>query len=74
MKYALIGCGRIAVNHLKAAVNNELEIVGLCDIDLSKIDIMSEKAAISVEGYHRYSDYKEMLEKVKQNITELEKL
>lgn len=30
MKYALIGCGRIAVDYLKAAVNNELEIVGLC--------------------------------------------
>lgn len=27
MKYALIGCGRIAVNHIKAAVNNHLEIV-----------------------------------------------
>ena len=26
MKYALIGCGRIAVNHMKAAINNKLEI------------------------------------------------
>ena len=26
MKYALIGCGRIAVNHMKAALNNELEM------------------------------------------------
>ena len=31
MKYALIGCGRIAVNHIKAALNNELEIVAVCD-------------------------------------------
>lgn len=31
MKYALIGCGRIAVNHIKAAVNNKLEIVAVCD-------------------------------------------
>ena len=23
MKYALIGCGRIAVNHMKAAINNK---------------------------------------------------
>ena len=23
MKYALIGCGRIAVNHIKAALNNK---------------------------------------------------
>ena len=24
MKYALIGCGRIAVNHVKAVLNNQL--------------------------------------------------
>lgn len=61
MKYALIGCGRIAVNHLKAAVNNELEIVGLCDIDERKIDILSEKSGIDVSGYPRFTDYKSML-------------
>ena len=27
MKYALIGCGRIATNHVKAVVNNGLEFV-----------------------------------------------
>ena len=32
MKYALIGCGRIATNHIKAAVNKKLEIVSVCDI------------------------------------------
>ena len=32
MKYALIGCGRIAVNHIKAALNNHLEIVAVCDV------------------------------------------
>ena len=31
MKYALIGCGRIAVNHIKASLNNELNIVAVCD-------------------------------------------
>ena len=25
MKYALIGCGRISTNHVKAVVNNKLE-------------------------------------------------
>lgn len=62
MKYALIGCGRIAVNHLKAAVNNELEIVGLCDVDLAKIDILSEKNGIDVSQYKRYEDYKALIE------------
>ena len=32
MRYALIGCGRISTNHIKAAVNNNLEIVAVCDI------------------------------------------
>ena len=32
MNYALIGCGRIATNHIKAAVNNKLNIVAVCDI------------------------------------------
>ena len=27
MKYALIGCGRIATNHIKAVLNNKLELV-----------------------------------------------
>ena len=33
MKYALIGCGRISTNHIKAAINNKLDIVAVCDID-----------------------------------------
>ena len=32
MNYALIGCGRIATNHIKAAVNNKLNIVAVCDV------------------------------------------
>ncbi len=32
MKFALIGCGRIAVNHIKAVVNNNLDMVAVCDI------------------------------------------
>ena len=32
MKYVLIGCGRIATNHIMAALNNKLSIVAVCDI------------------------------------------
>ena len=32
MKYALIGCGRIAANHVKAVLNNGLEFIAACDI------------------------------------------
>ena len=32
MEYALIGCGRIAANHIKAAVDNRLHISAVCDV------------------------------------------
>lgn len=63
MNYALIGCGRIAVNHVKAVANNDLNFVAMCDIDSSKFDIMLEKASCgSFSDTERYSDYKKMLE------------
>lgn len=61
MRYALIGCGRIAVNHIKAAVNNKLEIVAVCDVDLKQIDNLFEKT--NYTGHpDRYEDYKKMIE------------
>lgn len=60
MKYALIGCGRIAVNHIKAAVNNKLEIAAVCDVDLKQIDILFEKTNYTGNP-DRYEDYKEMI-------------
>lgn len=32
MRYALIGCGMISPNHVRAALANDLEIVALCDL------------------------------------------
>lgn len=63
MRYALIGCGRVAPSHIKAARANGLDIVALCDIDLKKAEDFSKKH--SVEGAELFSDYKEMLRKVK---------
>ena len=60
MKYALIGCGRIAVNHIKAVVNNNLDMVAVCDIDLSHVDILFEKTGYN-KPVERYTDYKKML-------------
>lgn len=62
LKYALIGCGRISPNHIAAALENELEIVAVCDIEESKMEeIISEfKLPITVK---KYKDYKEMLRK-----------
>lgn len=60
MKYALIGCGRIAVNHIKAVVNNNLELVALCDIEPSHIEVLIEKTGFNGD-YKKYVDYKQML-------------
>ena len=62
MKYALIGYGRIAVNHVKAVANNGLEFVAMCDIDSTKFDIMLNKAGCGEfpETEH-YEDYHQML-------------
>ena len=63
MKYALIGCGRIAVNHIKAALNNRLEIVAVCDIELKKIRILLEKHGLDNDkSIKRYTDYKKLIE------------
>lgn len=62
MKYALIGCGRIAINHVKAVLKNKLEFVAACDVELDKIDILFNKANLeNRESVKRYTDYKEML-------------
>lgn len=62
MKYALIGCGRIAVNHVKAVAANGLEFVAMCDIDSTKFEIMLEKAGCGdFTQTERCSDYRQML-------------
>lgn len=62
MKYALIGCGRIATNHVKAVLNNNLEFVAACDIELENIEILLKKHNLeSDKSINRYADYKEMI-------------
>lgn len=63
MKYALIGCGRIATNHIKAALSNHLEIVAVCDIVSEHIEILLEKHDIQNDSsIKRYYDYKKMIQ------------
>ena len=65
MKYALIGCGRIATNHMKAAVNNDLEIVAVCDILPEAMENLLKKHELQDSDIKRYTDYKLMLEECK---------
>lgn len=65
MRYALIGCGRVSKNHIKAALNNNLEIVALCDIVAEKAENLNDEFSLQVPVY---TDYREMLEKEKPQL------
>lgn len=63
MKYALIGCGRIATNHVKAVINNKLEFVAACDTVSENIENLLAKHDLhNDKSIKRYSDYKKMIE------------
>lgn len=71
MKYALIGCGRIATNHMKAAVNNGLDIVAVCDILDEAMDNILAKHELEGKGIKKYNDYKVMLEECKPDFVSI---
>lgn len=60
MKYALIGCGRISPNHVVAAQNNGLDIVGICDINNLNMEDKVLKFSLP-KSVHLYNDYNEMI-------------
>ena len=64
MKYALIGCGMICANHIRAALETGLEIVALCDL----VEENREKALAMLpeekrSGVKLYADYRAIREK-----------
>lgn len=72
MKYALIGCGRIAVNHMKAAINNELEIVAVCDVLEEKMEELLAKYGLEKDdSIKRYTDYKKMVDELKPDLVSI---
>lgn len=63
MKYALIGCGRIAINHLKAVINNRLELVAVCDILPEAMERLLLKYELDEsKKIQRYINYKELID------------
>lgn len=63
MKYALIGCGRIARNHMKAAINNKLEIVAVCDVKTDSMESLLVESGLGMDkNIKKYTDYKTMIE------------
>ncbi len=67
MKYALIGCGRISPNHIVAALNNGLEIVGLCDTVIENIKDKVVKHRLP-KNIKMYTDYRIMLAEMKPDL------
>ena len=66
MKYALIGCGRISTNHVKAVLNNNLEFVAVCDVIPEQMESLLAKHNLQDDiRIKRYTDYKKMIEENK---------
>ena len=62
MKYAIIGCSRIAVRHIAAALENELELVALCDIDETRIaGLLTEQGLEADPAIRGYVGHRQML-------------
>ena len=64
MRYGIIGCGRIAPNHIEAARNCGIDIVAICDIVKVRMDETAEIFGLS-ERVQLYDDYKQMLSREK---------
>lgn len=62
LNYALIGCGRISLNHLAAALDNDLQILAICDVVPQHMQDMIDKFNLP-DTVRIYTDYNEMLKK-----------
>ncbi len=72
MRYALIGCGMIAPNHIRAALETGLEIAALCDLVEENLQktlalIPEEKRA----GVRLYTDHRQMLSEIRPELVAL---
>lgn len=70
MKYALIGCGRISENHIKAALNNQLDIVAICDLSAEKMNDLITNFDLNLicSGVKKYTDYKKMITDIQPDL------
>lgn len=72
MKYALIGCGRISTNHIKAAVNNHLEIAAVCDLLPEHMENLLEKHGLQGDSsIRRYTDYRTMIREINPELVSI---
>lgn len=69
MNYAIIGCGRIAANHVDAALKNGLNVVAVCDLSQKSMDAL--RWQFHLDNTKTYTDYKEMLAKEKIDLVSI---
>ena len=60
-RVALVGCGAISGNHIKAILAAGQTLCALCDVDLSRIQATLEKYAL--DSLPCYTDYVELLQR-----------
>ena len=63
MRYALIGCGRIAGRHLTAARAASLEVVAVCDPVLERGRELLRRTGLGESGARIYADHRELLDR-----------
>ncbi|HIU20405.1 MAG TPA: Gfo/Idh/MocA family oxidoreductase [Candidatus Limiplasma stercoravium] len=64
ISYALIGCGRIAPNHIAAVRNNGLDLAAVCDPVPQRMEaVLAPLPAQERQRVRRYTDYRDMLER-----------
>lgn len=71
LRYALIGCGRIASNHIAAVLKNAdtLELTAVCDLIPGRMeDVLSHVPPAQRALVLRYEDYAQMLSQVKPDL------
>jgi len=77
LKFALIGCGRISANHIKAILDNfeDVELVSVCDILKDRAELKADEYLIKAQERNIpvvkpnvYLDYREMLQKEDINV------
>ena len=71
LRYALIGCGRIAPNHIAAAMNNadSLEIAAVCDLVPERMEEVLRPVPEEIRAQiKRFTDYRELLREVRPEL------
>lgn len=69
MRYALIGCGRIAKNHVKAVKENGLEFAAVCDVLPKQMEkLLAENGLQDDPSIRRYTDYQKMVQEVRPQL------